>query len=125
MQIEEKKIINNIPNISDYKNINKGIEELIQHLIEIQEKEIKKLFSEIKLKLNKEIKYCEIELKNLGKEIKNQADFIDELQTKINNFNKKLQFKTKHLICDENGNPIKNLMKYQITIEIKKTYRIL
>ena len=120
MQIEEKKIINNIPNISDYKNINKGIEELIKLLIKIQAKEITKLFSEIESNINDEIYNLEDKIANLGKEIETPEEFSNELEKKIREFNKNINIRSKNSEYDYNGKLIKNSMKNQIAIEIKK-----
>ena len=64
MQGEELKLISKIPNIDKYPNINKGIQELIEHLIKIQKDDLIKSFSDIANKIRKEIANNEKVLQN-------------------------------------------------------------
>jgi hypothetical protein len=49
MEKKEKELINQIPNIKQYPDINKGVQALIKQLIEIQRKDLLETFSDISL----------------------------------------------------------------------------
>ena len=55
MEGEEIKMINRIPHIDRYPNVNKGIQALIAHLIKLQKEDLLSSFSDIASKIKKEI----------------------------------------------------------------------
>ena len=120
MEKIEKEEINEISNIDNYPNIYKGIRELVAHLIEIQEEDLKLAFSDMTYNINKEISLNEDILKKLPGEIKNQKDFFIMFDKCIKNFCKSLKNKMEILECNEDGSPKENLMKYHIHLKFKE-----
>ena len=120
MEKIEKEEINEISNIDNYPNIYKGIRELVAHLIDIQEKDLKIAFSDMTYNINKEISLNEEILKKLPGEIKNQKDFFIMFDQCIKHFTKSLKNKMEILECNEDGSPKENLMKYHLHLKFKE-----
>ena len=120
MEKIEKEEINEISNIDNYPNIYKGIRELVAHLIDIQEKDLKIAFSDMTYNINKEISLNEEILKKLPGEIKNQKDFFIMFDQCIKHFTTSLKNKMEILECNEDGSPKENLMKYHLHLKFKE-----
>ena len=120
MEKIEKEEINEISNIDNYPNIYKGIRELVAHLIDIQEKDLKIAFSDMIYNINKEISLNEEILKKLPGEIKNQKDFFIMFDQCIKHFTTSLKNKMEILECNEDGSPKENLMKYHLHLKFKE-----
>ena len=120
MEKIEKEEINEISNIDNYPYIYKGIRELVAHLIDIQEKDLKIAFSDMTYNINKEISLNEEILKKLPGEIKDQKDFFLMFDKCIKNFSKSLKNKMEILECNEDGSPKENLMKYHLHLKFKE-----
>ena len=76
MEKKEIDMINKIKNINNYPNIYKGIGELINHLIEIQRRDLAKAFSNLITRINEEISINEDAINKLPKECKDLSDFF-------------------------------------------------
>ena len=120
MEKKEIDMINEIKNINNYPYIYKGIGELINHLIEIQRKDLAKAFSDLMTRINAEIYINEEAYNKLPKECKDQRDFFMMLEECIKKFSKILKNKMEILECDEDGKPKENLMKYHIHLKFKE-----
>ena len=121
-EMAEKEIamINQINNINKYPNIYKGINELINHLIELQRKDLAKAFSDLMSRINEEISLNEEAINKLPKECKDQREFFIMFEECIKKFSKILEKKMKILNCNEEGRPKENLMKYHIHLKFKE-----
>lgn len=91
MKKKEIEIINSIPNIKDYPKINKGIDELINVLIEIQAKDLEKTFMNIGFKINNMIEENEWKLKKFPRKCKSKEEAAFELDQNIREFYKTLK----------------------------------
>ena len=121
-EMAEKEIamINQINNINKYPNIYKGINELINHLIELQRKDLAKAFSDLMSRINEEISLNEEAINKLPKECKDQREFFIMFEECIKKFSKILEKKMEILNCNEEGKPKENLMKYHIHLKFKE-----
>ena len=121
-EMAEKEIamINQINNINKYPNIYKGINELINHLIELQRKDLTKAFSDLMSRINEEISLNEEAINKLPKECKDQREFFIMFEECIKKFSKILEKKMEILNCNEEGKPKENLMKYHIHLKFKE-----
>jgi hypothetical protein len=121
-EMAEKEIamINQINNINKYPNIYKGINELINHLIELQRKDLTKAFSDLMSRINEEISLNEEAINKLPKECKDQREFFIMFEECIKKFSKILEKKMEILNCNEEGRPKENLMKYHIHLKFKE-----
>ena len=121
-EMAEKEIamINQINNINKYPNIYKGINELINHLIELQRKDLAKAFSDLMSRINEEISLNEEAINKLPKECKDQREFFIMFEECIKKFSKILEKKMEILNCNEEGRPKENLMKYHIHLKFKE-----
>ena len=81
MDEKELEIINQIPKIDKYKNINKGIQSLIDQLIIIQKEDLDLTFKDLALRVHNEILKNEKILKNFPKPCKSQKEFFDILHS--------------------------------------------
>ena len=115
----EIDMINEIKNINQYPNIYKGIGELINHLIEIQKKDLAIAFSDLMTRINEEIYINEDAINRLPKECREQRDFFMMLEECVKNFSRILKKKMESLLC-EGGKPKENLMKYYINLKFKE-----
>ena len=107
MAEKEMEILNDLPNIDNYPYIYKGVDQLINHLIEIQ-------------KEGKEILNNENILNKLPGECQNQRDGFLILEECIRNFSQLLKNKINILECNEDDSPKENLMKYHIYLKFKE-----
>ena len=119
MTEKEMEILNDIPDIDNYPNIYKDVEQLINHLIEIQKEDLENAFSDIVFKINKEILNNENILNYLPGECKNQKDGFLMLEECVRNFSKLLKDKKDTLECIK-GIPKENLMKYHLHLKFKE-----
>ena len=119
MTEKEMEILNDIPDIDNYPNIYKGVEQLINHLIEIQKEDLENAFSDIVFKINKEILNNENILNSLPGECQNQKDGFLMLEECVRNFSKLLKDKKDTLECIK-GIPKENLMKYHLHLKFKE-----
>ena len=117
---KEKDLITEIPNINNYPEIYKGIDELINHLVEIQRKEILKWYSDNIFLINKEILDNEKQLKTLPGECNNIEDAFKKLEDCINIFKKSLTKKTEIVEFKEDGSKKEDLMKYHIDLKFRE-----
>ena len=90
MEKKEIDMINKIKNINNYPNIYKGIGELINHLIEIQRRDLAKAFSNLITRINEEIPLNEDAINKLPKECKDLSDFFLIFESCIEKFSKVL-----------------------------------
>ena len=120
MEKKEKELINQIPNINQYPDINKGVQALIKQLIEIQRKDLLETFSDISLKVRGEIENNEKLLKSLPSLCKSQREFFIFLEECIKLFKEKIELRKGTLECKEDGSPKANLLKYDIQLKFRK-----
>ena len=107
MEKKEIELINNINNINNDPYVYKGIVELINHLIEIQKRDLEKTFSDIEFKIKNEISNNKEILKTFPSECQNQIDFSIMFEKCKKNF-----------IANLSNN--ENTMKYNIHLKFKK-----
>ncbi len=119
MQEKELELINQIPNIDKYPNVNKGMQSLIEQLIKIQKEDLYITFSDIATKVRREIEKNEKILKSLPSQCETQAKFFELLEECITKFKKKIELKKESLNCKENGQPEENLLKYEIQLKFR------
>ena len=110
MKEKELELINQIPNINRYPNINLGMEKLIEQLIKLQKNDLYMTFSDIAFKVKKEIEKNEKTLKSLPSECESQEKFFELLEKCITKFKEKIQIKKEYVKCKENGQPEQNLL---------------
>ena len=120
MAEKEMEILNDLPNIDNYPYIYKGVDQLINHLIEIQKEGLEIAFFDIVSKINKEILNNENILNKLPGECQNQRDGFLILEECIRNFSQLLKNKINILECNEDDSPKENLMKYHIYLKFKE-----
>ena len=119
MKEKELELINQIPNINRYPNINLGMEKLIEQLIKLQKNDLYMTFSDIAFKVKKEIEKNEKTLKSLPSECESQEKFFELLEKCITKFKEKIQMKKEYVKCKENGQPEQNLLKYDIQMKFR------
>ena len=120
MEKKELELIEQIPKIKKFPYVNKGMQSLIQQLIKIQRKDLLATFSDMALKVRKEIDKNERELKNFPTLCETQEQFFQLLEKHITIFKEKIQSKKETLDCEEDGNPKENLLKYHIQLLYRK-----
>ena len=114
MQGEELKLISKIPNIDKYPNVNKGIQELIDHLIKIQKDDLIKAFSDIANRIRKELIKNKEVLQNFPSNCETKEQFLNIFQECLKKIKVKIKSKKEKLKCKEDGNPDQNLFKHYI-----------
>ena len=119
MKEKELELINQIPNIDKYPIFNKGIEALINQLIEKQKQDLNITFSDIISKVRKEIEKNEKILKTLPSQCESQIKFFELLENCITKFKEKLELKKETLECKGDGSPKTNLLKYEIQLKFR------
>ena len=120
MYKKEIEIINKIPNINNYSNINKGIPELIKHLVIIQREHVIKFFSNIIPKIRHEIEILSNQLNDFPKECQNQKELFLMIDDYMDIFSKSLKDKKEEIKFNDDGTVKENKMKYHIDMEFKK-----
>ena len=117
MEKKEEELINNIPNINNYPLVNKGIKSLVKHLTKIQQESLMNVFKNISYKINEEINNNQKILDELPKECETPEDFMKLFKKCILKFSKNIKSEMERLSCNSQGEPINNLMKYDIQLE--------
>ena len=120
MEKKEIELINQIPKINKFKNVNKGIQSLIQQLIEIQKKDLLVTFSDMANKVRQEIDKNEKYLKTFPTLCETPEKFFELLEKYITIFKEKINSKKEILNCKEDGTPYDNLIKYNIQLIYRK-----
>ena len=120
MEKKELELINQIPDIDKFPDVNKGMQSLIHQLIEIQKKDLFVTFSDMASKVRMEIEKNEKFLKSFPSQCDSQAKFFDLLEKYITIFKDKINSKKEILNCKEDGTPKENLLKYNIQIKYRK-----
>ena len=120
MEKEELKLINKIEGINNYPNINKGIQALIAQLIEIQRKDLLTTFSDIVMKIKREIVNNQKILKNYPSKCETKEKFFEILGECLKKFKDKIKSKKEILKCKEDGTPESNLLNYEIQLKFRK-----
>ncbi|OUM60491.1 hypothetical protein PIROE2DRAFT_63105 [Piromyces sp. E2] len=122
-------ILRNHLNIFNMDNMNNfpvyiGIQELINHLIEIQKQNLYKIFSDsnISSQIKKEINAISSKLKNIPEKCKAQEEMTNKINECIETFYEALRDNMELLDCDEDGKPKNNqhLMKYVFRMKFKE-----
>jgi hypothetical protein len=119
MQEKELKLIKKIPHIDSYPNINKGVQELIDHLIKIQKDDLIKAFSDIANKIRKELANNTKVLQNFPSNCETKEQFVNIFQECLKKFKVKIKSRKEILECKEDGNPAQNLLKYDIQLKFR------
>ena len=86
MQEKELELIKKIPHIDSYPNINKGVQELIEHLIKIQKDDLIKAFSDIANKIRKELANNTKVLQNFPSNCETKEQFVNIFQECLKKF---------------------------------------
>ena len=120
MEGEEIKMINRIPHIDRYPNVNKGIQALIAHLIKLQKEDLLSSFSDIASKIKKEIVDNKKMLKKFPSGCESKEQFFEILKECLNKFKAKIESKKDILKCDQNGQPESNLLQYDIQLRFRR-----
>ena len=120
MEGEEIKMINRIPHIDRYPNVNKGIQALIAHLIKLQKEDLLSSFSDIASKIKKEIVDNKKMLKKFPSGCESKEQFFEILKECLNKFKAKIELKKDILKCDQNGQPESNLLQYDIQLRFRR-----
>ena len=120
MEKKELELINQIPDIDKFPDVNKGMQSLIHQLIEIQKKDLFVTFSDMASKVRMEIEKNEKFLKSFPSQCDTQGKFFDLLEKYITIFKDKINSKKEVLNCKEDGTPKENLLKYNIQIKYRK-----
>lgn len=120
MEKKELELINEIPDIDKFPDVNKGMQSLIHQLIEIQKKDLFVTFSDMAYKVRMEIDKNERFLKSFPSQCDTQRKFFDLLEKYITIFKDKINSKKEILNCQEDGTPEDNLLKYNIQIKYRK-----
>ncbi|ORX77264.1 hypothetical protein BCR32DRAFT_283382 [Anaeromyces robustus] len=127
---EENYIINNIlRNNDELFNIDNtndfpiyiGIKELINHLIEIQKKNLYKIFSNnnIYSHIKNEIQRITNKLNNIPENCKSKEEMTEKINECMEDFSEALKENLELLDCDENGEPKEHLLKYILDTKFK------
>ena len=116
MEKKETELINQIPKIENYPEINKGIQALINQLIAIQKQHLINTFSDIASKIKIEIQKSKNELKKLPKMCETKEQFFGILDECLKKFKSEIENKKNILKTKEDGSPENNLLKYQIKL---------
>ena len=120
MEKKELELIEQIPKIKKFPYVNKGIQSLIQQLINLQRKDLLATFSDMAYKVRKEIDKNEKELKNFPTLCETQEKYFQFLERYLTIFKDKIQTKKEILNCKEDGNPKESLLKYNIQLLYRK-----
>lgn len=120
MEKEELKLINKIEGINNYPNINKGIQALIAQLIEIQRIDLLRTFSDIVMKIKREIVNNQKMLKNYPSKCETKEKFFEILGECLKKFKDKIKSKKEILKCKQDGTPESNLLNYEIQLKFRK-----
>ena len=120
MEGEEIKMINRIPHIDRYPNVNKGIQALIAHLIKLQKEDLLSSFSDIASKIKKEIVDNKKMLKKFPSGCESKEQFFEILKECLNKFKAQIELKKDILKCDQNGQPESNLLQYDIQLRFRR-----
>ena len=120
MEKKELELINQIPDIEKFPDVNKGMQSLIHQLIEIQKKDLFVTFSDMASKVRMEIEKNEKFLKSFPSQCETQGKFFDLLEKYITIFKDKINSKKEVLNCKEDGTPKENLLKYNIQLKYRK-----
>ena len=119
MREKEFELINNIPNIDKYPYVNKGINCLIDQLINTQKEDLYLTFRDIAQKVKNEINHNKKLLREIPSQCDSQEKFFELLENYIRKFKEKIQSKKESLLCKEDGKPEENLMKNNIQLEFR------
>ena len=120
MEGEEIRLINRIPHIDRYPNVNKGIQALIAHLIKLQKEDLLSSFSDIATKIKKEIVDNKKMLKKFPSSCESKEQFFEILKECLNKFKAQIESIKDILLCDQNGQPESNLLKYDIQLRFRR-----
>ena len=120
MEGEEIKMINRIPHIDRYPNVNKGIQALIAHLIKLQKEDLLSSFSDIASKIKKEIVDNKKMLKKFPSGCESKEQFFEILKECLNKFKAQIELKKDILKCGQNGQPESNLLQYDIQLRFRR-----